>query len=357
MMIGVDLFAGAGGLSLGARSAGVDVRLAFEMQAEACETYERAHPDTKLVRGDVGTVDRFELGDRGDQELVVFGGAPCQGFSTSNQRTRGTGNSKNWLFREFLRAVRDLSPEWVVFENVAGILHTAKGAFVKEIRGGLELLGYRCSPNMLLEASDFGVPQRRTRFFLLAARDRDPPAQIPIASQGRPTVADALADLPSLENGAAVDVLPYRGDAEAAYARALRGLCHECTGHLVTHNAAYIVERYRHIPPGGNWRDIPLEMMASYADPTRCHTGIYRRLQPDQPSIVIGNFRKNMLLHPYEDRGLSVREAARLQSFPDDYVFSGSIGKQQQQVGNAVPPMLGAAVFRAIVDDIRIKGM
>jgi DNA (cytosine-5)-methyltransferase 1 len=102
------------------------------------------------------------------------------------------------------------------------------------------------------------------------------------------------------------------------------------------------------VPPGGNWKNIPKRLMANYQDRRRCHTGIYRRLKWDQPSVVIGNFRKNMLIHPVQDRSLSVREAARLQSFPDWFEFTGSIGFQQQQVGNAVPPMLAEVVFRRI---------
>ena len=109
------------------------------------------------------------------------------------------------------------------------------------------------------------------------------------------------------------------------------------------------MQRYRYVPPGGNWKNIPADMMTTYADRQRCHTGIYHRLRYDQPSVVIGNFRKNMVIHPSQDRGLSVREAARLQSFPDTAVFSGTIGFQQQQVGNAVPPLLAKAVFEKLV--------
>ena len=130
----------------------------------------------------------------------------------------------------------------------------------------------------------------------------------------------------------------------------------EASGHLVTRNAAFVLRRYKYIPQGGNWEDIPTRLMRNYKDREDCHTGIYHRLSADEPSIVIGNYRKNMLIHPFEDRGLSVREAARLQSFPDAYQFKGSVGYQQQQVANAVPPLLGQAVFRRIGKSVPRSG-
>jgi len=168
------------------------------------------------------------------------------------------------------------------------------------------------------------------------------------------TVRDAIEDLPQLENGALADVLPYgREETQLTgyQSRMRKGTsgARSVSGNLVTRNAKYIVERYHHIPQGGNWENIPEELLANYADFTRCHTGIYHRLSWDQPAKVIGNFRKNMLIHPEQHRGLSVREAARLQSFPDEHVFTGSIGFQQQQVADAVPPLLAEAVATEVL--------
>ena len=162
------------------------------------------------------------------------------------------------------------------------------------------------------------------------------------------TVSDALHDLPDLANGAAIPSIRYRSIPLSEYSRRLRGNCQMCTNNFVTRNARYVIDRYKHIPPGGNWRYIPDHLMTNYTDRTRCHDGIYHRLTWNSPSTVIGNYRKNMLIHPSADRGLSVREAARIQSFPDSYIFTGSIGFQQQQVANAVPPMLAQAVFEEL---------
>jgi DNA (cytosine-5)-methyltransferase 1 len=347
-MIGIDLFSGAGGMSLGAEWAGVTVKLAVELEASAFSTYARNHPNCLTLRGDAQRI--LDLRWSTDpRELVVFGGPPCQGFSTSNQRTRSKENEQNWLYRAFIGFVRNVRPGWVVFENVRGILETEQGMFAAQVERDLQKLGYSTSSG-LLNAAEFGIPQYRSRFFIIARHGRAaPPLPKPPTIRPVITVADALGDLPKLEMGANESVLCYPRPATSSYAKRMRGQLKKCSGHLVSRNADYVVKRYAKIPPGGNWADIPKSMMKNYADRTRCHTGIYRRLVWTEPSVVIGNFRKNMLIHPKADRGLSVREAARLQSFPDSFVFEGSIGQQQQQVGNAVPPLLAQAVFRTIM--------
>lgn len=338
-------------MSCGAEAAGIKVAMSVESDVHAARTYALNHPSTIVLPKKVELVTRADLTavKRNGQGTVLFGGPPCQGFSYSNQRTRRIDNPNNWLFTEFLRVVKIWQPDWVVFENVRGITDTEGGIFLSEVVSGLEKCKYSVA-HAVLNAVDFGVPQNRSRLFVVARRGSITPT-LPKPSRGAViTVTDAISDLPALENGASEQWLPYRTSAKSPYARALRGNRRGCSNHLVTRNAKHVITRYRFIPPGGNWEDIPARLMRNYRDRTRCHTGIYHRLAPKLPSIVIGNFRKNMLIHPSQHRGLSVREAARIQSFPDKYQFHGSIGFQQQQVGNAVPPKLAEAVFRAIIN-------
>jgi DNA (cytosine-5)-methyltransferase 1 len=344
-MQAVDLFAGGGGMSTGALWSGIKVAYAVELESNAAETYRINHPETVLIDRDVGKVTADDMPDLNRSEpLIVFGGPPCQGFSTSNQKTRNSENPSNWLFLEYIRLVEQLEPDWVVFENVRGLAETEKGAFLAAIISSFEKLGYKTSC-FVLNAVDYGVPQRRGRLFVLGSR-HGKEVQPPPSSCRKPiTVSEAIDDLPELQNGASMDALPYRAPAHSDFAESMRGNLSSCGNHLVTRNAEHILKRYAYIPQGGNWESIPEELMGNYADRSRCHTGIYHRLKEDSPSIVVGNFRKNMLIHPRQNRGLSVREAARLQSFPDWYRFAGSIGFQQQQVGNAVPPLLAKAVF------------
>src|ERR1017187_1809754 len=159
-MVGIDLFAGAGGMSLGAEMSGVKVIKAIEANPFAAETYNHNHTGVTVLNKRIEDITKGELRDISRKEpLIVFGGPPCQGFSTSNQRTRSSKNPDNWLFRHYLRLVSELRPEWVVFENVTGILQTEGGRFLREVRERLEALRYS-TVQLALNAVDFGVPQR-----------------------------------------------------------------------------------------------------------------------------------------------------------------------------------------------------
>lgn len=347
--IGIDLFSGAGGMSLGAENAGIKVEVAVEADKAAATTYVHNHKHTRMICDDIRNINAKDLQIKTDIPIILFGGPPCQGFSSSNKRTSNKENEKNWLFEEFIRFIKDIKPDWVVLENVTGLLRTEGGFFYNRILEQIDDLGYTNSP-MILTASDYGVPQNRNRLFVIASKENIS-IRPPKPKKGRKiTVGEALYDLPLLDNGANEDLLPYRAEANNAYARKLRGRKTKCTGNLVSRNAEYILKRYTYISQGENWEAIPEALMSNYTDRSRCHTGVYRRLKSDEPSVVIGNYRKNMLIHPEQNRGLSVREAARIQSFPDRFEFCGSLGFQQQQVGNAVPPLLAESVFRTVIE-------
>lgn len=355
--LALELFSGAGGMSHGFVQAGFEIVQAIEKDQRAAHTFRSNHADTMLTVGDVSDFDPLEVARRssirkGDL-TVVFGGPPCQGFSESNRRTRTLDNPRNHLYQQFFRYVKALMPQWFVLENVAGLKTLANGAVLDAIIAHSKELGYAAEWQEL-NAAEFGVPQTRRRIFVVGNRI-GLPIRFPNPTHGTAenpyvTVKQAISDLPPLKVGATEEALRYRNSGVVSdYQMSMRNGNTCVNGNLVTNNSELIRARYRHIRQGQNWEAIPSELMGNYCDASRCHTGIYYRLKWSEPSKVIGNFRKNMLIHPNQNRGLSIREAARLQSFPDSYQFLGSIGFRQQQVADAVPPLLAEAVARAVL--------
>ena len=354
-MVGVDLCSGAGGLSCGFQAAGIEIAIAVETNPNAAATYRANFPDVDLIETAIESVSgemvlRRLNANRGDLGVLVAG-LPCQGFSESNRRTRTASNPRNRLYREVLRLLPEIYPRWFVIENVAGMATLNSGRFHEEMIEEFENVGYRVK-SCILNAGDFGVAQSRRRMFIVGTvSGREFSFPDPMAGR-KPTVRDVIFDLCELENGASTDVLGYSTKWEQAscYARQQRPReFNFVSGNEVSRNSEKVVERYRYIGMGQNWRAIPRELMTNYSNRELCHTGIYYRLCWDEQAKVIGNFRKNMLIHPSKDRGLSIREAARLQSFSDEHRFIGPLNDRQQQVGDAVPPRLAAAVGKALV--------
>lgn len=353
MPVGIDIFSGAGGLSLGAEMAGIQIRFAVEWERNAAETYRHNHRDTIMLQDDIHNISPIEYIEENEPVFIVFGGPPCQGFSTSNTKTRNCLNPNNSLFEEFVRFVRDLNPEWFLFENVEGIVNFEQGMTLQKIRECFIDLEYNVIDDVLV-ASDYGVPQHRNRFIMVGNR-MGINFEFPEKHDKIVTVEEAIADLPDLENGQMAESLSYkcRKNKASVYARLMRNGSNKARQNYVSRNADYVIARYSYIAQGENWRAIPDELMQNYTNKNNCHSGIYKRLIANKPSVVISNYRKNMLIHPYQNRGLSVREAARLQSFPDRFMFKGSLMHIQQQIGNAVPPLLAKAVFDKIVEYAR----
>lgn len=349
MLYGIDIFSGAGGLSLGAEMAGIEICYGIEINNYAAASFDRNHKGARVLTSDITKIKTSEL-DFDDKELfVIMGGPPCQGFSMSNTMSRNMDNEKNFLYLEFVRFVRELKPRWFVMENVWGLTKMNDGQTLEMIQESFQALGYDVKAKILW-ASDFGVPQKRYRCFIIGNRE-GVKFEFPTPQKAKVTVQDALVDLPPLTNGQMLDEADYTIPlAEASeYAKIMRKNSDKARQNFVSRNNDLVIQRYHYIPQGGNWRDIPESLMQNYADKSRCHSGIYKRLKADAQSVVISNYRKSMLIHPTQDRGLSVREAARLQSFPDDFIFEGPHTSIQQQIGNAVPPLLAKAVFDKIL--------
>ena len=351
MRYGIDIFSGAGGLSLGAEMAGIRISSAIEINPHAAKTFLRNHKGTNVLQGDIQELEPQTLHDDKNPVFVIMGGPPCQGFSLSNTRTRNMENKKNFLFLEFVRFVKELKPEWFVLENVWGITNINEGktqSMIEDCFRSIE--GYDNITSSVLWASDYGVPQNRNRFFMVGNR-LGFDFKFPEKHTTKVTVDEAISDLPSLQNGEMLEEAAYTLSLEEAseYERLMREGSDKARQNYVSKNNDLVIERYKYIGQGQNWRAIPDHLMQNYADKGRCHSGIYKRLRADQPSVVISNYRKSMLIHPYEDRGISVREAARLQSFPDTFIFEGPLMHIQQQIGNAVPPLLAKAVFQQII--------
>lgn len=346
---GIDIFSGAGGLSLGAEMAGIKIDCAVEVNESAAKTFLRNHNSAKVVREDIKSIDPKKLQSDDKPVFIIMGGPPCQGFSTSNTRTRNMDNPKNYLFLEFVRFVKEIKPTWFVLENVSGITNINGGETEKYIEDCFRELGYTVNSSVLW-ASDYGVPQSRNRFFMVGNR-LGIQFEFPEKLNYKVTVEEAIGDLPSLNNGDMIEETSYKLPLSKAskYAAEMRKNSDKTRQNFVSKNNDLVIERYKHIKQGENWRAIPDNLMQNYADKLRCHSGIYKRLVANKPSVVISNYRKSMLIHPFEDRGISVREAARLQSFPDTFIFEGPISHIQQQIGNAVPPLLAKAVFQQIV--------
>ena len=351
MKYGIDIFSGAGGLSLGAEMADIMISTAVEIDSSAAKTFIRNHKGAKVLQVDIKSIHLDTSHKKNKPLFVIMGGPPCQGFSMSNTRTRNMTNKKNFLFLEFVRFVQELRPEWFVLENVWGLTNINEGKTQTMIEDCFRAIeGYDNISSSILCASDYGVPQNRNRFFMVGNR-LGIDFKFPEKQKTKITVDEAIGDLPSLQNGEMLEEAAYTKSLTEAspYAQLMRKGSEKARQNYVSRNNDLVIERYKYIGQGQNWRAIPDHLMQNYADKGRCHSGIYKRLRADQPSVVISNYRKSMLIHPYEDRGLSVREAARLQSFPDSFIFEGSLMHIQQQIGNAVPPLLAKAVFQEII--------
>ena len=364
----LDLYAGAGGLSLGFSKAGSPglgfrVVVASDKDRNAVATYGRNHPQTNAIAGDLtsdsvkGRICRAveQATSRKTVDLVI-GGPPCRGFSFANKVTRDDSNPLNHLPLQFAEMVGRIDPFAFVMENVPGMISLRGGRILEKVKDSLRGYGYKNIRHYVLNAADYGVPQKRLRMFLIGSKSQacvKPPKE----THGAPEDARSNPSLePYVTAGEVIGGLPRipEGAAFPSHARTqdVRGPGNGVKNHRATASSDLVVRRFRYVPQGGNWRSIPKALMkvgGRYKNLSNVHSTMYKRLDPGKPSVTVVNFRKTMLIHPLQNRVLSVREAARIQTFPDDYEFEGGLHSMQQQVSDAVPVKLAESVANAVL--------
>ena len=377
----VDLFCGAGGITEGFRQAGYRCLYGNDIMKEAVETFAYNHPESIADNGPIEEVDpaaiRAQLGlSRGELDVLV-GGPPCQGFSI-NAPGRFLEDSRNRLFKHYLRFLVEFEPKAFLFENVPGLLSFADGGVFRQIKQEFAALGYQVSAKILF-AAHYGVPQERWRLIILGSKKSTPiqhpePTHwavgranfrggreltfglVPGDAEGllpATTVAAALSDLPRLEMGEGAEEVGYTGNAESLFARQMRNPEGVTFNHFACRLSKQNIERMTYVKPGGSWRDIPCELLPRGMQRARRsdHTKRYGRLHPDGLAGTVMTKcdpHWGTVILPDQNRTLTVREAARFQSFPDSYRFLGPRVSQYEQVGNAVPVLMARAIATRI---------
>lgn len=374
----LDLYAGSGGLSLGfsmARSPGFifELAVANDIDRNAISTYKKNHPSVNTVLGDLALentkkeISRTVEKTTGRRTVdLVIGGPPCKGFSSANRMTRNNLNPLNDLALHFATMVGRMNPFAFVMENVPGMTSLQGGRILDAVTDKLYKKGYKNVEYFVLNSADYGVPQRRKRMFLIGSKSQsrvEPPKKTHRAPEDAGmdttlepyvTAGDAIGnDLPAIPAGS---VSPssdkYTCAPKTELQDYLRLNAKSVKNHFATVSNDLVIKRFKHVPRGGNWLDVPERLMKAkgkYKNLNNMHSIIYRRLNPKEPSVTVTNFRKAMLIHPTQHRLLSVREAARIQTFPDRYEFEGKLGSMQQQVSDAVPVKLAESVANAVL--------
>jgi len=392
----LDTFAGAGGFSLGFELAGCEVVGGIEIDSWACETFAFNHQGAVAVQRDLQTVSDDELCDMFANRWpdILLGGPPCQGFSICRKNAGDPTDPRNSLFVEFLRAAKVFQPDFAIMENVPNIerARTHNGESVLEIiKRELQSLDYHVS-HTVLEATDFGVPQIRRRLFVVAsAREVEMTFPKPTHGAGSgerdlfggalkrcPTLWEAISDLPELQAGEGSETQDYSEAPQNDYQLQLRSGSDKLWNHTAMHHSKRMVERFAAMTCGQSVSDVPQHLRPLKRNGNGEISGkVYdqnnRRLHPDRPCHTIpASFYANFV-HPYQHRNFTPREGARLQSFPDSFVFKGKPtvvshkllareGRteekhlcQYNQIGNAVPPLLAKAIAQNLLNQSKTQ--
>lgn len=332
----LDLFCGAGGLSYGFKLAGFSIVGGVEWDKAAMETHSTNFKSKFEFCGDIKEISDETIIKNLKGVDVIIGGPPCQGFSSANRHEKEKDDPRNKLFFEYLRFIRILHPKVFVIENVKEILTKDNGFAKNRIIEITEELGYSVNVEVL-NASEYGVPQvRRRAIFVGIASDLGCKFDFNnLTKVSKPvTVYEAIGDICYPDQNIKNKFLNYAKDTDVLY------------NHNPKKPNDKVIERMKYVPQGGNWKDVPPELWDTQRD--NRHSSAYKRLSFNEPSITIDTGHMNYF-HPIFHRVPTVRESARLQSFPDSFIFCGNQGEQYRQVGNAVPPLMAKEIAKEIM--------
>lgn len=347
----VDLFSGAGGLSRGFMDEGFNVVLGVDFDDAALKTFKENHGNAEAMKLDLfehANIERIYdyLNQRNIELDVLVGGPPCQGFSLAGKREEF--DKRNVLYSAMVKTAERLKPRIIVLENVPGMLTLYDGAGAKRVKDDFDAIGYHVNEPQILYAPEYGVPQIRKRvFFVMTLRDRikgEFSYPIPILSEKEfVTCSDAIGELPSLEgatNFSLSQVFEYSSVPKSEYEKYMRKNSKQIHNHTPTKHADETVRLISLVPEGKNYKALPKEELLKREFK---YNEALTRYDSKRPSRTIDTGHRTHFHYKW-NRIPTVREAARLQSFPDDFIFYGNKQEQYRQVGNAVPPLLGKAV-------------
>lgn len=345
----IDLFSGVGGLSLGFEMAGFQIVFANEYDESIAASYCKNRPSVRMLVRDITELPIEETFSayRGKVDLVI-GGPPCQGFSQKGKR-KTIYDKRNFLFLYFYKVVSWVKPKYFIMENVPNLLTSEHGYFKREIEELFGGLGYQINAD-ILNAADFGVPQNRKRAIIIGRLGAHK-VEMPHINTKRVSIWDAISDLAFLDSGEGSEVQNYFMSPQTEYQKRLRRGSSLLYNHVATKHSDVAISRLQLIPPDKGREVLPPEHKTK-----SIYSGTWCRMQRDSISATITTRfdtpSSGRFTHPFLNRAITVREAARIQSFPDTFIFYGNKGSQMKQVGNAVPPLLAKAIADAIKADI-----
>ncbi len=376
----VSLFCGAGGCSLGFKQAGYSILYANDNDGVAVETYRNNFPETKCFHGDIEQIDfdqvLTEIGlVSGDLDILI-GGPPCQGFSTAG--TRFWDDPRNHLLKSYVKALTTLYPKWFVMENVEGLLTSNKGKYLFEAANAFIELGYHIHIEKIY-SQEYGIPQRRKRVLITGNRIghdfKMPEPTLKVSGQifrnSNVTITHAIESLPPATNDKekALGYLPSQPTEN--FDTLLRNSAKVVTDHYFPQIKGILLERISALRPGQTMKDLPEHLQhesfkrranrrVADGTPTEKRGGApsgLKRLHASEPCLTITGAATRELIHPYENRPLTIRESARIQTFPDSFKFFGNASQKIQQIGNAIPPMFARIIAEHIFYDYGFEGV